>query len=190
MLKNLPLITTTRCILRLPTIKEAMLMADFANQNKSHLSLWEALQNSSYYTENYWLNKILAINEDFLNDKSCSLNIYLKENSQLIGMVNFTNFIRGCFHSCFLGFKIASNLQNKGLMTESIKAAIIYVFEDLNLHRISANYMPHNIASARVLEKCGFIKEGIAKDYLYINNKWEEHILTSLLNERWVDRSV
>lgn len=116
------------------------------------------------------------------------MNIYLVNTQELIGMVNYSNFIRGAFQSCFMGYKISENMQGKGLITEAIKASINFVFGELNLHRISANYMPRNNASARVLEKCEFTKEGIAADYLYINGKWEQHILTSLINKNWIEK--
>lgn len=180
--KTLPHIETNRFILRLPDSSEAGIMTDFAIQNKRHLSKWEPVQPDSYYTEHYWKQRIEQIQQDFLADKSCCLNIYTK-SGELTGMVNFNNFIRGCFQSCFLGFKLSENMQGKGIMTECLQVAITYVFEELNLHRISANYMPHNKASARVLKKCGFQQEGIAEDYLYINGKWEKHVLTSLVNK-------
>ena len=45
--------------------------------------------------------------------------------------------------------------------------------------------MPRNAKSAAVLNKCGFVIEGEAKDYLLINGKWEDHILTACINEDW-----
>lgn len=162
-----PSIATNRCILRIPKTSEAKSMSDFAIRNEQHLSKWEPIQPYIYYAEEYWQEKIIQIRNDFFADKSCCLNIHM-ESGELIGMVNFINIIRGCFHSCFLGFKISEDMQGKGIMTECLQASIAYVFEYINLHRISANYMPHNKASAKVLEKCGFIQEGIAEDYLYI----------------------
>lgn len=180
-----PLITTTRGILRLPHLDEDATMAQFASENREYLAPFEPLSSNHYYSQEYWHNKILQIQKDFQADSSCCLNLYLKETGQLIGMVNYSNIIRGAFYSCFLGFKIAEPMQGKGLMTEAMKASISYVFDTLNLHRISANYMPRNERSARVLEKCGFQKEGVAEDYLYINEKWEQHVLTSLINDKW-----
>ena len=55
----------------------------------------------------------------------------------------------------WIGFKIDQDLQGKGLITDALQASIIYVFKSINLHRIAANYMPRNLASAKVLEKCG-----------------------------------
>ena len=183
--KAWPNISTKRCILRLPELQESQLMCDFIARNKAYIQQWEPLQPDNYYTNDYWKEKITQLREDFLNDKSCCLNIYLQETKQLIGIVNYSNFVRGAFHSCFLGFKISEALQGKGMMTEALEASVAYVFQTLNIHRIAANYMPHNKASARVLEKCGFVQEGIAEDYLYINGKWAKHVLTSLINHNW-----
>lgn len=70
-------------------------------------------------------------------------------------------------------------------MTEALQIAIQYMFEEQNIHRIMANYMPSNMKSARVLQKLGFMIEGHAKEYLLINGKWEDHVLTSLTNPHW-----
>ena len=70
-------------------------------------------------------------------------------------------------------------------MSEAIKKAIDYMFCEQNIHRIMANYMPSNTRSAKLLKKLGFTIEGLAKDYLLINGKWEDHVLTSLTNRYW-----
>ncbi|MBS1987748.1 GNAT family N-acetyltransferase [Candidatus Dependentiae bacterium] len=185
--RKTPYIVTERCILRFPRPKEYPDICDFVIKNKAHFAPWEPLQSEEYYTINYWKNKSAQSHNDFINDKSCFLNIYLKENEleRLIGMINYSNFVRGALQSCSLGFKIAQSMQGKGLMTECVQAANAYIFETLNLHRIAASYMPHNSASARVLEKCNFHQEGIAPDYLHINGKWETHVRTSLINHNW-----
>jgi ribosomal-protein-alanine N-acetyltransferase len=70
-------------------------------------------------------------------------------------------------------------------MKGCLEQAINYVFVELNLHRISANYLPHNIRSAQLLESLNFKKEGLAPKYLYINGEWQNHILTALINDNW-----
>jgi ribosomal-protein-alanine N-acetyltransferase len=54
-----------------------------------------------------------------------------------------------------------------------------------NMHRIAASYMPRNVRSEAVLNAMGFTREGFAKDYLLIDDKWEDHVLTSLINPNW-----
>ncbi|WP_373518944.1 GNAT family N-acetyltransferase, partial [Pricia sp.] len=58
-----------------------------------------------------------------------------------------------------------------------------YAFEELKLIRIFAGVFEYNVGSMRVLEKNGFLKEGISKKAIFKNGKfWEEHRY-ALLNE-------
>jgi len=45
--------------------------------------------------------------------------------------------------------------------------------------------MPSGSCSEKLLLRLGFIKEGIAKEYLRIHDKWEDHVLTSKMNQAW-----
>ena len=67
-------------------------------------------------------------------------------------------------------------------MSETLIAAIGFVFEELDLHRIMANHLPDNERSARLLARLGFEREGFAKSCLKIDGRWRDHVLTSLLN--------
>lgn len=53
------------------------------------------------------------------------------------------------------------------------------------MHRIMANYMPHNQRSGNLLTRLGFEREGYAKKYLLIDGTWQDHVLTALMNEQW-----
>jgi len=46
-----------------------------------------------------------------------------------------------------------------------------------------AGYLPHNERSGKLLDRLGFEKEGLARKYLKINGRWEDHLLTSLIND-------
>lgn len=69
-------------------------------------------------------------------------------------------------------------------MTEILETSIGYMSDIVGLNRIMATYMPHNVASERVLLKQGFEKEDVARKYVKIAGQWENYILTSKLNER------
>ena len=101
----------------------------------------------------------------------------------VIGDLTFNNIVRGAFQSCHLGYKIDGRQLNQGFMTEALRCAIAYVFSELKLHRIEANIMPRNARSRRVVEKLGFVQEGLARKYLKINGAWEDHFHYVLLND-------
>ncbi|MEB3179348.1 MAG: ribosomal protein S5-alanine N-acetyltransferase [Nostocaceae cyanobacterium] len=182
----LPIIETKRLILRLGKQKDIPQIIQYFTQNKEYLTPFYPRWQDAFFTEEYWWYQVQQNTTEFYNDLSCRLFIFLKSNPDLIiGVVNFSNFLRGAAQYCTLGYSLAEAEQGKGYMIEALQAAINYVFTDLNLHRIMANYMPHNQRSGNLLKRLGFVVEGYARDYLLINDMWEDHILTSLINSDW-----
>ena len=56
-----------------------------------------------------------------------------------------------------------------------------FAFDDLKLRRVEAAALPGNARSIHLLEKCGFKREGYAREYLEINGVREDHILFGCL---------
>src|SRR5262249_40282839 len=123
---------------------------------------------------------------EFRQDQSLKLFLFDKKGGELTGDANFTAFLRRSAQFCFLGYSLSKEKEGKGYMFEALMEAIAYVFGKLNLHRIMANYMPHNERSGKLLDRLGFVKEGYARDYLLIAGKWQDHIMTSLINPNWI----
>jgi ribosomal-protein-alanine N-acetyltransferase len=123
---------------------------------------------------------------EFEEGRAIRFLLFFQEDGEgeIIGFCNFSQIFRGPFQACYLGYQIDSAGEGKGFMSEAIKRAIQYMFEEQNLHRIMANYMPSNSRSAKLLQNLGFAIEGKAKNYLLINGQWEDHILTSLTNQK------
>ncbi len=70
-------------------------------------------------------------------------------------------------------------------MTEGLRAAIEFVFKKLNFHRVMANHLPENTRSEALLKRLGFEREGYAREYLFLNGAWRDHVLNSLVNPNW-----
>ena len=70
-----------------------------------------------------------------------------------------------------LGYWLGVPYWGQGYATEAARAVIQYGFETLGLHRIYASYVPHNVASGRVLQKIGMRHEGLMRSHIY---KWGE----------------
>jgi len=66
-------------------------------------------------------------------------------------------------------------------MAEALRTVIDYGFNHLGLHRLEAACLPNNVASQRLLIKCGFSQQGYARQYLRINGKWQDHLLFDTL---------
>lgn len=69
-------------------------------------------------------------------------------------------------------------------MFEGVSAVIQYAFDELMIHRIMANFVPSNDRSARLLERLGFEREGYAREYLFIRDRWDDHVLDGIDQSR------
>ncbi len=145
MKSELPLITTERLLLRIAIPEDIPYILKYFTENKTYLTPFYPSWGEGFFTEEYWEYQIENTFLEFINDCSLRLFIYLKNRPiQIIGTVNFSNFIRGSAHFCYVGYGIAEAAQNRGYMTEALRASTDYIFSELNIHRIMANYMPHN----------------------------------------------
>jgi ribosomal-protein-alanine N-acetyltransferase len=184
--KGLPEFKTPRTILRLARIDDVPAILRYYTENNSYLSHFEPLRFPEFYTDIYWYEQVKQSLNEFRTDRSLQLFLFKKENENaIVGSINFRNFLRGVAQSCTLGYSLEEVSQGKGYMTEALQVAINYVFTDLNMHRITASYLPHNQRSGMLLKRLGFVVEGYARDYLMIEGKWQDHILTSLTNHNW-----
>lgn len=85
---------------------------------------------------------------------------------------------------CEVGIVIGENeFQGRGYAFICINAIKEYIFNTLNLRRITVFIMSENISSIKSFEKCGFSKEGIMKEYFYKNGKYLDNYVYSLLKK-------
>ena len=181
--RALPRLKTPRLTLRIPAPEDAALMLDFQLSQRPHLDPWSPKRPDAFYTEGFWRERLAQHRQEFLDDRSMCLALVhgAGAQAQIVGEVNFRNFVRGAFQACHLGYALAAEFEGQGVMTEALQAALPHVFDTLRMHRVMANYMPRNERSGRLLRRLGFVVEGYARDYLYINGRWEDHVLTALL---------
>jgi [ribosomal protein S5]-alanine N-acetyltransferase len=185
--KNLLPIETQRLVLRLLEPEEAGLMVQYVTDNRDHLTPWEPLRLEGFFQQELWVRELKSRHAQFFKGEGLRLVIFSKQalDGPVIGLINFTDIMRGVFQACFLGYSIHFKFEGMGIMYEALEASIAYMFETFKLHRIMANYMPRNERSGHLLKKLGFQVEGYARDYLKVNGKWEDHILTAKIrNEK------
>ncbi|MEO1377766.1 MAG: GNAT family N-acetyltransferase [Cyanobacteria bacterium J06635_10] len=180
-----PRIITKRLLLRLGSQEDIPAIIKYYTDNKAYLTPFYPAWSESFFTEAYWDSEVERAIREFTQGQSLRLIIFSRTEYTIIGVINFGTFIWSAAQFCTVGYSLAEKDQGKGYMTEALQASIDYVFEELNMHRIMANYMPHNQSSGNLLKRLGFVVEGYARDYLLINNRWEDHILTSLTNPGW-----
>ncbi|MDE2571231.1 MAG: ribosomal protein S5-alanine N-acetyltransferase [bacterium] len=173
---------TPRLIVRTPVTSDAMRLRAYMAENRAHFEPWDPAPPDGFYTEAFWIVRCDQYQREMAEGQALRL-IYLARadaDGPIVGIANFSNIVRGIFQACYLGYSIDRRYEGRGLMREGLQAAIGYVFDELGLHRIMANYQPTNERSGNLLRRLGFTIEGYARDYLYVNGAWRDHILTSL----------
>jgi ribosomal-protein-alanine N-acetyltransferase len=96
----------------------------------------------------------------------------------VVGVLNFSEIVRGNFLSCYLGYYGMAAFAGRGLMSLCLRAGLIHMREAVGLHRVEANIQPGNLRSRALVERLGFRREGYSPAYLYIDGAWRDH-------ERW-----
>lgn len=175
---------TERLVLTLPGADAAPRMVRYFDQNREHLTPWEPPFPRGLFSTPFWERRLHQNRQEHATGRSLRLVLFDKNHPQgpVLGMANFTQFVRGAFMACTLGYSLGREAEGHGLMREALEKGIEHVFSELGMHRIMANYLPTNERSGGLLKRLGFQVEGYARDYIFINGAWRDHILTSLIN--------
>lgn len=176
-------LTTDRLILRILPPQEAHRLVAWDELNRAHLAPWEPAHDPAFFTPAYFVSRQEQALRDYETGNAIRLVMQDRASGELVGRCSLTNIVRGPFQACHLGYCLGYQWEGQGLMHEALRAVIDHAFTDLDLHRIMANYMPANVRSGRLLARLGFVQEGVAKSYLQIAGKWEDHVLTALVND-------
>jgi ribosomal-protein-alanine N-acetyltransferase len=179
-----PTLLTERLRLSLTPPEHAPRVAAFYRRNRDHLRPWEPARPEAFFTDMFWRAQLAHSRREFADGTSLRMQIVRRDDpsDEVIGVCTLSNVVRGVFQACHLGYALSVDALGAGLMTEAVGSVVDYAFAGMALNRVMANYMPENERSGRVLRRLGFVVEGYARDYILINGRWRDHILTSKVN--------
>ncbi|MDW5499704.1 GNAT family N-acetyltransferase [Pseudomonas lundensis] len=170
--------------LKIPMEEDTDIVHRYFEENQNHLSQWEPIRAEDFYNVEVIRQRLWHMWKDAEQGLAYQFVIVDATGTEMLGACNFSGIARGPFQACHLGYSIAARHEGKGIMLQALTAAIDYLWGELDLHRIMAAYIPTNARSEKLLLRLGFEKEGYAKSYLKIAGRWQDHILTSLINPR------
>ncbi|MBL4844815.1 MAG: GNAT family N-acetyltransferase [Planctomycetes bacterium] len=176
-------IETSRLVLRQPEPAEADQVVAYYEKNRDHHGPWDPPRHPPFYRIQHWALRLETNRKETSADRSLRMFVYERDAPGVIrGATNLSQFVRGPFQSCSLGYSLDEAVVGRGYMGEALTALTEHAFTRLQLHRVEANYVPTNVRSGAVLRRCGFQVQGYARDYLYIAGAWRDHVLTALTN--------
>jgi len=175
---------TERLILRVLTPDYAKDVCRFVAKNREHFEKYEPFLPANYYTPEHQQTILSAELKLALQSKNIRYYVFLKENpEQIIGTVALHNIATASYSSCEVGYKFDSDYQHKGYAREAVAMAASIAFAALGLHRVYARVMPENTASIKLLKSLLFEEEGLERECIKIQGKWENHLRFALLNQ-------
>lgn len=133
-------------------------------------------------------NMIEHYERDFNKKKTIFLGIYLKnENSKLIGLGEIFDFDKKVDTVTF-GYTINKQYWGKGFATKYTRMILEFLVNEVEVNRIQAFVLPENIKSQKVLEKCGFVKEGTIRQGQFWKDKGiVDLIMYSILKKEYIN---
>jgi RimJ/RimL family protein N-acetyltransferase len=180
-LKNAPQLLSKRLLLR------AMHTGD-VHEIQFHVNTKAVCNNMSYtphpYTMEMAENWMRNINYGMGNGTCCYWAICDLVTGEFIGSMGLSLFREQ--DGAEMHYWIGEKFWNNGYCTEAAKLTIKYVFEKLKFHRLQITHRKGNIASRRIIEKCGFVQEGELRDQLKRFGAFENVMYYSMLEDEFL----
>lgn len=176
-----------RVLLRLPQMGDYDAWYTLRHSSRDFLRPFEPRWTDADLGRRVFATRVRRAREEAEEGTDYSFFIFLKGGPRetLVGGITLSNIRRRAAQFANLGYWMGQDFAGKGYMTEAVRLVVAYAFDSLLLHRVHAAFLPHNMASRRVLEKNGFKEEGYAENYLQIDGKWADHVLFGLTRERY-----
>jgi RimJ/RimL family protein N-acetyltransferase len=89
------------------------------------------------------------------------------------------------YRSASMGYCLDDAAWGQGYATEACRAVLQWAFDTLDLNRVQAETDTRNAASARVLEKLGFVREGTLREDCVVNGEVSDSWVYGLIRREW-----
>jgi ribosomal-protein-alanine N-acetyltransferase len=180
-----PVLKTRRLVLKQVTVKDAPWYFEHFNtkeivEGQDHggpRDLSEArAELKLYFTDN------------FRRRSGIRWGITLRGDDKLIGSAGFYKWIQPERYQAEMGYDLDPACWGKGIMTEALSAIIQYGFDNMGLHRIEVLISHHNRRDRKSVRKLGFKREGVLRDHYFVEGRFSDDVIFSLLKEEWKAR--
>jgi [ribosomal protein S5]-alanine N-acetyltransferase len=174
-----------RIWLRPPHENDWQNWANLRHDSREFLAPWEPTWPVDALTKSAWHRRLRRQYEEWRQDLGYHLLFFKVSDHSLMGGLSLTNVRRGVAQMGTLGYWIGQPYARQGYTSAAVKLLCNHAFGALSLHRLEAGCLPRNMPSRKLLGRCGFKEEGLARNYLRINGKWEDHVMFGLVREEW-----
>ncbi|MEQ1605841.1 MAG: GNAT family protein [Pyrinomonadaceae bacterium] len=170
--------------LRLPQTRDVEEITAVVRDNLDRLKPWMPWATDDYSAESArgYIQRTL---DEFASDGRFSASIV--QNGKIVGSIGFHNF-DNANRSAHIGYWIARDEEGKGIVTRCCKALIDHLFDEVGLNRVQINCITENTRSRAIPERLGFKLEGVLRQAEYVNGRFGDWAIYSLLRDEWKNR--
>lgn len=179
-----PVLRNARVQLRVPEMGDHEAWAGLRLRSREFLTPWEPLWPSNDLTRSAFRSRVKHYWREIEEGAAYPFFIFSADDRDLLGAITLTNLRRGVAQMATLGYWIGEPHARRGYMTAALSLIKDFAFDHLQLHRLEAACLPHNLPSIALLERSGFEREGYARAYLKIAGQWRDHLLFACLSPR------
>ena len=84
-----------------------------------------------------------------------------------------------------IGYMLAASHHGRGLGTRAVALLVEKLFRETDVHRIFATISVENVVSLKLLERLGFVREGVLREHYLIGGRRVDEALYGLLRREW-----
>lgn len=179
--ERLPKIEGDKVYLRGPQAHDYEEWTELRRISASFLKPWEPSWPADDLMRGAFRRRLKRYYTDARDDLAYAFFLFRRDDDRLLGGATLSNVRRGVTQSCSLGYWMGQPYAGHGYMAEGTRLICDFAFRTLDLHRVEAATLLHNDRSRHLLEKAGFVREGLARSYLLIDGRWQDHFLYALL---------
>jgi ribosomal-protein-alanine N-acetyltransferase len=150
--------------------------------NVDYLAPWEPSWNPAHLSRSAYRTRLAQFKKLINDDLAYPFHIFRSDDNRLVGACNLTNIRRGSQQTANIGYWVGEGFVRQGFAQASVQAVLKYGFNKLGLHRVEAAVRAENAASIKLLENAGFKNEGVARGFLKINGRWQDHVIFAKLS--------
>lgn len=176
-------LNTQRLLLQVEDSTKAPDVLAFYLKNRELFERFEPTRPDNFYTLDYQAAVMNYEYQATLKGKALRYYLYLKEEPDIIiGSVNFSQLMHGPFSRASIGYKLDSGYHGNGYAFEACQAAVSVIFSNYKIHRLDARVAPENVPSIKLLERLGFVYEGIEYQGVEVKGTFKDHYRYGLIS--------
>jgi ribosomal-protein-serine acetyltransferase len=168
-------------VLRLLETRDAAQLFNLLDASRAHLKEWLPFVDGTQSVADV-REFIQSGLQKYASGNGAELGIWYR--GELAGVLGL-HYIDWANRSTSIGYWLGAGFQGKGIMSNSCRSFIDFLFEEYGMNRIEIQVAPLNVKSRAIPERLGFQNEGCRRQAEWLYDHFVDHVIYSILARDW-----